>query len=387
MPLYIGNKCINNCSYCGFKSSNKDIKRITLEQQQVVEQVISLEKVGHKRLILVFGEHKNYDASFISETVKSVYSAKTPDGDIRRVNINAAPLDHDGFALIKDAGIGTYQIFQETYHQTTYSQVHPANTPKGDYLWRLDSLSRAFEAGCDDMGIGALFGLYDWRFEVLALVRHAEHLMETYNVGPHTISFPRLQPADGVSIDEKWRVSDEEFKRLVAILRLSVPYAGMIMTAREPEAIRRELLGFGVSQIDAGSCIELGGYGADSHQESAIHKAEQFELADARSLDEIMQELISNNYIPSFCTACYREGRTGEQFMEFAIPGFINDFCTPNALLTLMEHVMDYGSDATKSNALKLIETELEKITDPKAREQLDSELEKIKEGQRDIYY
>jgi 2-iminoacetate synthase len=345
-PFYVGNKCINNCKYCAFRSSNKEQIRRTLTNEEIVNTVKSLENVGHKRLILVFGEHKDYDANYIADCVRLVYGVKVGKGEIRRVNINAAPLSIEGFKTVKKAGIGTYQIFMETYHHPTYAKFHPAKTAKGDYLYRLDALSRAFEGGCDDMGIGALFGLYDWRFEVLGLVSHSLFLQKNYGVGPHTISFPRIQPAAGVSVDEKWKVEDENFKKLVAILRLAVPYTGLILTARENPILRREMMGFGVSQIDAGSRIEIGGY--TDFGDKQIKEREQFMLGDIRSLDTVMRELIQDGFVPSFCTACYRLGRTGEHFMEFAIPGFIKRFCQPNALSTLMEYLTDYASEETK---------------------------------------
>ena len=259
-PLYVGNECTNDCQYCAFRKSNPDQVRRTLAPEELRRQVEALLSVGHKRLILVFGEEARYSPEYIADCVRQVYSVRVGRGNIRRVNINAAPLDHAGYASVKAAGIGTYQVFQETYHHQTYAQVHPGNTRKGDYLWRQDALARALEAGCDDVGIGALFGLYDWRFEVLGLVAHALHLQKYFNVGPHTISFPRVRPASGVRIDDTYLVNDRDFKRLIAILRLSVPYTGMILTAREPAALRREVMAFGVSQIDAGSRIELGGY-------------------------------------------------------------------------------------------------------------------------------
>ena len=316
-PLYIGSDCVNDCSYCAFKRSNKDAIRRTLDQQAIRDQVLALESKGHKRLILVWGEHPRYNADFIADCVKQVYNTRTEDGkgEIRRVNINAAPLDHDGFRKVHEAGIGTYQIFQETYHHETYAQVHNAKDRKGDFLWRLDGLNRAMEAGCDDVGIGALFGLYDWRFEVLGLVRHALFLQEHYGVGPHTISFPRLQPAHGVNVDEKWLVNDYDFKRIIATLRLAVPYTGLILTAREKPQLRRECMAFGVSQIDAGSRIEIGGYTEVNEVQNL--RREQFELGDVRPLDDVMRELVEDGYVPSFCTACYRKGRTGEHFMEF----------------------------------------------------------------------
>ncbi len=386
-PLYVANKCINNCSYCGFKCSNQDVVRRTLSLDELEKEVIALEKSGHKRLILVYGEHPDYDAEFIAASVRKVYATKSlPHGEIRRVNINAAPLDIEGFKIVKESGIGTYQIFQETYHKATYAKCHPANTRKGDFLWRLDGLNRAMEGGIDDLGIGALFGLYDWRFEVLGLVQHALFLQERHGVGPHTISFPRLQPASGVDIEKTHYVSDADFIKLIAILRLAVPYTGLILTARETKEVRNAAMGFGVSQIDAGSRIELGGYseGAQKQQKDR----EQFELGDVRGLDEVMRELIDNDFVPSFCTSCYRLGRTGEHFMEFAIPGFIKRYCTPNALCTLQEYLCDYSSEATKAAGERLIAKEVAMITDEKMKSQVVKRLEKIKkENKRDLYF
>ena len=385
-PLYIGNECTNDCQYCAFRRSNRGAVRRTLDEDTIRQQVLALEQRGHKRLILVFGEHPHYDAQFMADCVQHVYATTTGHGEIRRVNINAAPLDHDGYATVKAAGIGTYQIFQETYHHRTYAQVHPSGTRKADYLWRLDGVARAMEAECDDVGIGALFGLYDWRFEVLGLVSHARHLQEHYNVGPHTISFPRLRPAQGVKLDETHLVSDEELKRLVAILRLSVPYAGLILTAREPPEVRREVLAFGVSQIDAGSRIELGGY--TEAGDAQVMEREQFQLGDIRSLDEVMRELLIDDYIPSFCTACYRLGRTGEQFMEFAIPGFIQNLCTPNALSTLMEYLVDYASPETRAAGEAAVQREIQKMPEGQRKQQLLDHLGRIAEtDERDLYF
>ncbi|MFG0251695.1 MAG: [FeFe] hydrogenase H-cluster radical SAM maturase HydG [Phycisphaerales bacterium JB038] len=387
-PLYIGNECVNDCEYCGFRRSNHDAIRRTLTGEELHAQVKALEDQGHKRLILVFGEHPMYGPEFIADCVKSVYETRSGKGAIRRVNINAAPLDHQGFKVVKEAGIGTYQVFQETYHHETYAQVHPPHTRKADYLWRLDSLSRAWEVGLDDVGIGALFGLHDWRFEVLGLITHARHLMAKYHCGPHTISFPRLQPASGVSTDESYLVSDHDFKRLVAILRLSVPYTGMILTAREKPEVRNEILGFGVSQIDAGSRIELGGYTEAGDAQQQVREREQFELGDIRSLDEVIGQLCADGYIPSFCTACYRLGRTGEEFMEYAIPGFIERLCTPNALSTVMEYLVDYASPATAKLIEDLVKRELEKMDNPNLKEELMKRLERIRStDDRDLYF
>jgi 2-iminoacetate synthase len=385
-PLYIGNECVNDCKYCAFKRSNTYAVRRTLNQNEIRQQVEALENKGHKRLILVFGEHRAYDAEFIANSVRTVYETKVGHGEIRRVNINAAPLDHEGYAMVKAAGIGTYQIFHETYHHDTYARFHPQNTRKGNYMYRLDGLSRAFEAGCDDVGLGVLFGLYDWKFEVLSLVTHALYLQDRYNVGPHTISFPRLRPAAGVDIDENLLVNDDEFKRIIAILRLAVPYTGLILTARENPQVRRECMSFGVSQIDAGSRIELGGY--TEAGDAQVMEREQFSLGDVRSLDEVMKELMTDGYVPSFCTSCYRVGRTGEHFMEFSIPGFIKEFCTPNALLTLEEYLVDYATQETRIVGESLIADELSKMADGDTKDSLIKRLQSIKEDrERDLYF
>jgi len=385
-PLYVGNLCINNCAYCGFKVSNTKVTRVTLEKDDLIAQVKALEDTGQKRLILVYGEHPRYNAEFIAESVRTVYGVKSGRGEIRRVNINAAPLDIDGFRTVKSAGIGTYQIFQETYHEPTYAVVHPSGV-KRNYEWRITALDRAQEAGIDDVGIGALFGLYDWRFEVMGLLRHTNHFEAVYNVGPHTISFPRIQFASQLDIDKSHLVSDADFTKLVAILRLSVPYTGLILTAREPAVIRDEILQFGVSQIDGGTNIELGGY---AKKKDNIHQdidLEQFQINDNRSLNEIMEELIGNGFIPSFCTACYRLGRTGEHFMEFSVPGFIKRYCQPNALLTMLEYLEDYAPPHTKEMGSRLIQEKLDAMENDGFKEKLIEKIEGIKQGQRDLYF
>ena len=383
-PLYIGNLCINKCAYCGFKSTNKSIKRITLSSEELVAQVKALEDAGQKRLILVYGEHPTYDARFIAETVRIVYSIHSGPGEIRRVNINAAPMDIDGFRIIKDARIGTYQVFQETYHEETYAKVHLGGI-KRNYEWRLTALDRAQEAGIDDVGIGALFGLYDWRFDLLGLIRHTNHFEAVYNVGPHTISFPRIQYASQLDIDKSHIVSDFDFTRLVAILRLAVPYTGLILTAREPASIRDEILQYGVSQIDGGTNIELGGYSKKEHDQDI--DLEQFQINDNRSLNEIMEELIQHDYIPSFCTSCYRRGRTGEHFMEFSVPGFIKRFCQPNALLTLAEYLEDYAPETTRVKGYRLIQKKLDEMEQDSFKNSLMEKLEQVKDGKRDLYF
>jgi len=384
-PLYVGNKCTNNCEYCGFKVTNKEAVRQTLTDHQLVKEVEALEDNGQKRLILVYGEHPEYSPEYIAHTVKTVYGVKKGNGEIRRVNINAAPLDIDGFRTVKEAGIGTYQVFQETYHPEAYAQYHLGGKKK-DYNWRLTSLDRAQEAGVDDVGIGALFGLYDWRFEVLSLVRHTNHFEACYNIGPHTISFPRIKDASAIDIDPKYMVSDEDFVKLVAILRLAVPYTGMILTARESVQVRREVMQFGVSQIDGGTKLELGSYSESKNEEQNLNR-EQFVINDNRSLAEIIDELIETGYLPSFCTACYRLGRTGEHFMEFSVPGFIKRFCTPNAILTLAEYVEDYATPEVAKKAWLAIDREINNLDHEKVVSELKNRIVKIKSGERDLYF
>lgn len=383
-PLYVGNHCMNNCSYCGFKASNRDTQRMTLSTEDLRKNVETLLDEGQKRLILVYGEHAMYNPGFIASTVKTVYEAHRPNANIRRVNINAAPLDHEGFKTVHEAGIGTYQIFQETYHPEAYKTNHPSGR-KADYNWRLNAFDRAMEAGIDDVGLGALFGLYDWKFEVMGLLRHVNHLEACYNVGPHTISFPRLQDALHYNVEDRYRVSDEDFVRLIAILRLAVPYTGMILTAREPEHIRQQVLEFGCSQIDAGTKIGVGAY--SEKQEIGSVKNEQFTINDSRSLNEVMDELIAGGYIPSFCTACYRKGRTGEHFMEFSIPGFIKRFCTPNGILTLAEYLCDYAPEDTAKKGWLLIDKELEQMKESIDQKEVIARLSRIKQGERDLYF
>ncbi|HQN97921.1 MAG TPA: [FeFe] hydrogenase H-cluster radical SAM maturase HydG [Bacteroidales bacterium] len=384
-PLYIGNKCTNNCQYCGFRTSNKAAVRKTLTDEEIVKEVEALEDNGQKRLILVYGEHPDYDADYIAHTVRLACSVKKGKGEIRRVNINAAPLDIDGFRTVKQAGIGTYQIFQETYHPEAYKMYHLSGK-KRDYEWRLTALDRAQEAGIDDVGIGALMGLYDWRFEVMGLVRHANHLEACYNVGPHTISFPRIQNASSLNIDGRYLVNDADFAKLVAILRLAVPYTGMILTARENPRLRREVIPFGISQIDGGTRLELGTYSQNLNTKQDLNR-EQFEINDDRSLNEIIEELIQNDFIPSFCTACYRIGRTGEHFMEFSVPGFIKRFCTPNAILTLSEYLVDYAPEETAQKGWKAIEENLDQLGNTANTQEIRRRIERIKQGERDLYF
>jgi len=386
-PLYIGNKCVNNCEYCGFKASNKEAIRKTLSDEEIIKEVEALEDNGQKRLILVYGEHPQYSPEYIAHTVDLVYQVKKGPGEIRRVNINAAPLSIEGFKTVKESGIGTYQVFQETYHPEAYKKYHLGGH-KMDYNNRLTALDRAMEAGIDDVGIGALFGLHDWKFEVLALVRHTNHLEACYNVGPHTISFPRLQDASMIHKEDKYIVSDEDFTRLVAILRLAVPYTGMILTARENEHIRKEVLHYGVSQIDGGTKIELGNYSQDETQNEAQNlNKEQFKINDDRSLAEVIDELLDDSFLPSFCTACYRLGRTGEHFMEFSVPGFIKRYCSANAILTLAEYIEDYAKPSTAKKGWDVIEKQLKDLNEYQRVEEIKERITRIKNGERDLYF
>jgi len=383
-PLYIGNKCGNNCQYCGFRVTNKEARRRTLTNDEIREEVVALEENGQKRLILVYGEHPEYSPEFIADNVRLVYGVKKDRGEIRRVNINAAPMDIDGFRTVKNSGIGTYQVFQETYDPEAYKWYHLGGK-KSDYDWRLTSLDRAQEAGIDDVGVGALFGLYDWRFEVMGLVRHANHLEACYNVGPHTISFPRIKDASSLNLNGKYYVSDDDFMKLIAILRLAVPYTGLILTAREGHEVRTEAMAFGVSQIDGGTKLEIGGYSASKNGIQDLNR-EQFRINDERSLADIIDELIENDYIPSFCTACYRLGRTGEHFMEFSVPGFIKRYCTPNAILTLSEYIVDYASPELAAKGWKAIEKNMSGL-DEGLKDGIKKKIDRIKNGERDLYY
>lgn len=393
-PLYVGNHCVNDCKYCGFRASNKEQIRTTLTDDELIKNVEALEDDGQKRLILVYGEHPKYSAEYIAHTVNLTYATRKGNGSIRRVNINAAPLDVEGFRTVKEAGIGTYQIFQETYNIDAYKKFHPAKTRKGDFDWRLTSMDRAQEAGIDDNGLGILFGLYDWRFEVLAMIRHTNHLEACFNVGPHTISFPRIKDASGLNIDKEYMVDDETFLKIIAIFRLAVPYTGLILTARETPYFRQNAIQFGISQIDGGTNLQIGDYryhnedkenNTDKTENQNLNR-EQFKINDDRTLSEIIDELLDNNFIPSFCTACYRLGRTGEHFMEFSVPGFIKRYCTPNAILTLAEYLVDYATPTVAEKGWRCIENNYQNV-DPKFLEELKARIERIKNGERDLYF
>lgn len=394
-PLYMGNFCVNNCKYCGFRTENADQKRAVLDLDQVRSEAEALcGKIGHKRLIVVYGEHPSTDINYICETVKELYnvkvSTKTSYNAIRRVNVNAAPMQIEELKRLPEVGIGTYQVFQETYDPKVYGQVHPHGTLKGDYRWRLYTMHRAFEAGIDDVGLGALFGLADWKYEVLALVAHARELEQRFKVGPHTISFPRLEPAQGIDINSKNLVSDEDFKRLIMILRLSVPHTGMIITARESAQIRREAISMGFTQTDASTQIGIGAYSQGNQKITDQQEEEQqFMLGDTRSLDEVIREYASMGFISSFCTAGYRCGRTGGCIMDMLKSGQEGKLCKLNAILTFREWLDDFASEETKKVAEPLLEKEINQVKEaiPQVFDKLMEAYNKIKEGQRDIFF
>lgn len=382
-PLYISNLCANECSYCAFRAKNKSIVRRALSQEEIKKETEILIKQGHKRLLVVAGEsYPKQGFQYVIDSIASVYETKVGNGEIRRVNVNIAPLDLPEFKLLKEAKIGTFQLFQETYHRETYKQVHTGGKKK-DYDYRITALHRAMEAGIDDVGIGVLFGLADFRFELLALMQHIRELERAFGVGPHTISVPRLEPAIGsdVASHPPFAVSDLDFRKIVAILRLAVPYTGIIMSTRETAHMRRDTFALGVSQISAGSRTNPGGYADSQHEDDGS----QFCLGDHRPLDEVVRDVAEMGYIPSFCTGCYRLGRTGQDFMDRAKPGDIKNHCNPNAVSTFQEYLMDYASYETRLIGEGLIEDVINSMSGV-ARERAIILLEKVKKGQHDMY-
>lgn len=385
-PLYLTNYCINNCLYCGFRVANAALERRALSLAEVEEEVRILEGEGHKRLLLVFGEHPGWGIDYITAVIRQVYETRDgKGGEIRRVNINCAPLSVEEFHALKECGIGTYQCFQETYHRETYDSVHKSG-PKKDFLWRLHAMHRAQEAGIDDVGIGVLFGLFDYRFEVLALLQHAQELERAWGVGPHTISVPRIEPALNAPYanNPPAPVSDEDFKKVVAVIRLAVPYTGMILTTREKPPLRDELFHYGISQISAGSATSPGGYLRKKRQET---EAQQFAIGDLRSTRDVVRDLMRAGFFPSFCTACYRAGRTGEDFMALAKPGEIQKFCLPNCLLTLKEYLLDYGDNETRALGEKIISEDTQEIKDETIRRAFLLKIEGLERGERDMRF
>ncbi len=381
-PLYVSNYCVNRCTYCGYKCTSS-IERRKLTDDEIIQEVERIIDLGHKRIALEAGEDdRNCPIDYILHAMDVIYNTKSKNGSIRRINVNIAATTVENYRKLKVAGIGTYILFQETYHRETYERLHPAG-PKSSYDYHLTAMDRAMEGGIDDVGIGALFGLYDFKFEVLGLLLHGKHLEDKFGVGPHTISVPRLRPAHDVTIDNySHLVSDEDFKRIVAILRLAVPYTGIILSTREEPSFREEVIKLGVSQISAGSSTGVGGYKAKEESKDTS----QFAVADNRSPIEVIKSLCQQGYLPSFCTACYRAGRTGDRFMEFAKSGRIHDLCYPNAMMTFKEYIEDYGDEELKEMGNRAIQDNLCNIPDEKMRAETQNRLQRIEDGERDLF-
>lgn len=386
-PLYISDYCINNCVYCGYRRDNK-FNRRKLTMDQIKEEVTVLEEMGHKRLALECGEDpKNCPIEYVEDALDAIYSVKEKNGSIRRVNVNIAATTVENYRRLKEAKIGTYILFQETYHRPTYEKMHPSG-PKRDYDWHTCAHDRAMEGGIDDVGFGVLYGLYDYKYEVLATLLHAIHLEEVYGVGPHTISVPRMRPAQGVTYENfPYLVSDADFKKLIAILRLAVPYTGMILSTRESAEFRDELINIGISQLSAGSCTGVGGYCREKNGNSEEEETPQFAVDDHRDINEVISSVCRSGYIPSFCTACYRSGRTGDRFMSLAKSGQIQNVCQPNAILTFKEFLMDYATPETRQVGEETIAQHLKLVDNPLIRQKAEQRLEQIDQGTRDFYF
>ncbi|WP_297203214.1 [FeFe] hydrogenase H-cluster radical SAM maturase HydG [uncultured Brachyspira sp.] len=382
-PLYLSNYCINGCVYCPYHAKNTHIARKQLTQDEIRAEVIALQDMGHKRLALETGEDPDYASmEYLLESIKTIYSIKHKNGAIRRVNVNIAATTVENYRKLKDAGIGTYVLFQETYHKPTYEKVHPSG-PKSNYEYHTEAMDRAMEGGIDDVGIGVLFGLYDYKYDFTAMLYHAKHLEDTFGCGPHTISVPRIRPADDVDVKSfPNAIVDSLFKKIVAVLRIAVPYTGIIVSTRESQKSREEALEVGVSQISGGSRTSVGGYVEEEEENS-----KQFEISDNRSLDDIIKWLADIDYLPSFCTACYREGRTGDRFMAFAKSGQIKNFCQANAIITLKEYENDYAKEETRKSIDKVMINEIERVPNEKVKTRLVDALKGIDEGKRDFKF
>lgn len=386
-PLYISDYCVNNCLYCGYRRDHQFSRR-RLTMEEIAAEVQILEDMGHKRIALEVGEDPVHcPIEYVLEAMETIYRTYRKNGNIRRINVNVAATTVEEYRMLKEAGIGTYILFQETYHRETYARMHPTG-PKSNYDWHTTAMDRAMEAGIDDVGIGPLFGLYDYRFEMVALLYHALHLEEVFGVGPHTISFPRLRPAGGVSLDTfPHLVSDHQFKKLVAVIRMAVPYTGMILSTREQPEFREEIIPLGISQISAGSCTGVGGYTNRQECSSENKSDSQFVVGDHRHADEIIRWLCQTGYIPSYCTACYRQGRTGDRFMALAKTGEIQNCCQPNAILTFQEYLEDYASPTVREAGKQAITRHLDDIAGDEVRRETLRRLEEIKQGRRDLYF
>lgn len=384
-PLYLSNYCVNQCVYCPYHAKNKHIARKKLTQEEIKKEVIALQDMGHKRLAIEAGEDNFHNPiEYILESINTIYSINHKNGAIRRVNVNIAATTVENYKKLKDAGIGTYILFQETYHKESYEELHPAG-PKHDYAYHTEAMDRAMEAGIDDVGLGVLFGLERYRYEFAGLLIHAEHLEATFGVGPHTISVPRIKRADDIDpnvFDNG--IDDDTFAKIVALIRVCVPYTGMIISTRESKEVRKRVLELGISQISGGSKTSVGGYDKPEEEDE---KSEQFDVSDTRTLGEVVHWLMEMNHIPSFCTACYREGRTGDRFMALCKSKQILNCCHPNALMTLREYLEDYADEKTKDLGIALIEKELEKITNPVVKEKATNYMEEIVAGKRDFRF
>lgn len=384
-PLYLSNYCVNGCVYCPYHAKNKTIRRKKLTQEEIRQEVIALQDMGHKRLALETGEDPvNNPIEYVLESIDTIYKIKHKNGAIRRVNVNIAATTVENYRKLRDAGIGTYILFQETYHKENYEKLHPTG-PKHDYAYHTEAMDRAMEGGIDDVGIGVLFGLNMYRYDFTGLLMHAEHLEAANGVGPHTISVPRIRAADDINPEDfNDGISDDIFEKIVAVLRVAVPYTGIIVSTRESRASRERVLKVGVSQISGGSSTSVGGY---VEPEEEAENSAQFDVSDKRTLDEIVNWLLELGYIPSFCTACYREGRTGDRFMQLVKSGQISNCCQPNALMTLKEYLEDYASPDTKKKGDQVIENELKNITNPKTSQIASERIERIASGERDFRF
>lgn len=383
-PLYLSNYCVNGCKYCPYHYTNKHIARKKLTQEEIVREVIALQDMGHKRLALETGEDPvNSPIEYVLESIKTIYGIKHKNGAIRRVNVNIAATSVENYRKLKDAGIGTYILFQETYNKEAYEDLHPTG-PKSNYAYHTEAMDRAMQGGIDDVGIGVLFGLNRYRYDFTGLLMHAHHLEDVHGCGPHTISVPRIRPADDISVDEySDAISDETFAKIVAVLRIAVPYTGLIISTRESRKTRERVLKLGVSQISGGSRTSVGGYADGGEEEDSS----QFEVNDNRTLDEVVEWLMTLGYVPSFCTACYREGRTGDRFMSLVKSGQIANVCQPNSLMTLKEYLEDYASEQTKVIGEKIISEEKEKISSEKVKAIVEERLQLIQSGKRDFRF
>jgi 2-iminoacetate synthase len=382
-PLYTGNACINNCLYCAFRSENKAIKRKVLSMAEIAQEVSSLLREGHKRLLLICGESSRNNTDYMCEAIRTAYGVREGKDYVRRINLELAPMSVEDFRRLKAEKIGTYVCFQETYDPVLYKEYHPAGTPKADYENRLMVFDRAMEGGIDDVGLGVLFGLADYRFEVLALMEHAAHLEKAFGCGPHTVSVPRIEPAENAPLPNNipFPVSDGDFKKIIAIIRIALPYTGIILSTRESEEMRTELFNYGISQVSAGSRTNPGAYSEKADTGS------QFALGDHRTLEEIVSAIIDKEYIPSFCTGCYRKGRVGADFMDLAKPGLIKEFCMPNAVFTFDEYLQDFASPKTREKGTALITKLLSEVDKKGLKERMVKALKDIDHGERDVYF